>query len=57
MTQGKTDDITHLLLAWNAGDAEALDRLMPLVHTSCTGWRIVTWRASVRDTSSRPRRS
>ena len=33
MTQGKADDITHLLLAWNAGDAQALDRLMPLVHT------------------------
>ena len=24
--------ITHLLLAWRAGDAEALDRLMPLVY-------------------------
>lgn len=33
MTNGKADDITHLLLAWNAGDAEALDRLMPLVQT------------------------
>ena len=24
--------ITELLLAWNAGDDQALDRLMPLVH-------------------------
>ena len=25
-------DITQLLLAWNEGDEQALDRLMPLVH-------------------------
>jgi RNA polymerase sigma factor (TIGR02999 family) len=25
-------EITQLLLAWNGGDAQALDRLMPLVH-------------------------
>jgi RNA polymerase sigma factor (TIGR02999 family) len=32
MTQGRADDITHLLLAWNGGDDQALARLMPLVH-------------------------
>ena len=32
MTQGRADDITHLLLAWNEGDDRALARLMPLVH-------------------------
>jgi RNA polymerase sigma factor (TIGR02999 family) len=26
-------DVTQLLLAWNKGDAQALDRLMPLVYT------------------------
>ena len=26
------EDITQLLLAWNGGDEQALDRLMPLVH-------------------------
>ena len=25
-------DVTTLLLAWNSGDPEALDRLMPLVY-------------------------
>ena len=29
---GMAEDITQLLLAWNEGDAQALDRLMPLVH-------------------------
>lgn len=32
MTRGRADDITHLLLAWNEGDDQALARLMPLVH-------------------------
>lgn len=32
MTRGRADDITHLLLAWNGGDDQALARLMPLVH-------------------------
>jgi RNA polymerase sigma factor (TIGR02999 family) len=27
-----SQEITQLLLAWNAGDAQALDQLMPLVH-------------------------
>jgi RNA polymerase sigma factor (TIGR02999 family) len=27
-----SQEITELLLAWNAGDDQALDRLMPLVH-------------------------
>ena len=27
-----SQDITQLLLAWNQGDGQALDRLMPLVH-------------------------
>ena len=29
---GMSQEITGLLLAWNEGDQEALDRLMPLVH-------------------------
>src|SRR5262245_58914007 len=29
---GASQDITELLLAWNGGDEQALDRLMPLVH-------------------------
>ena len=32
MPPGMAEDITQLLLAWNEGDAQALDRLMPLVH-------------------------
>jgi RNA polymerase sigma factor (TIGR02999 family) len=32
MTQRGAEDITHLLLAWNDGDEQALGRLMPLVH-------------------------
>lgn len=28
----KPDDVTQLLTAWRAGDAQALDRLMPLVY-------------------------
>jgi RNA polymerase sigma factor (TIGR02999 family) len=32
MKENSPQDITQLLLAWNAGDAEALDRLVPLVH-------------------------
>jgi RNA polymerase sigma-70 factor (ECF subfamily) len=32
MMQGASQDITELLLAWNGGDEQALDRLMPLVH-------------------------
>ena len=27
-----SDEITQLLIAWNEGDEQALDRLMPLVH-------------------------
>ena len=30
---GVSQEITELLLAWNEGDAQALDRLMPLVHS------------------------
>jgi RNA polymerase sigma-70 factor, ECF subfamily len=37
MTQGRADDITHLLLAWNEGDDQALARLMPLVHRELHG--------------------
>ena len=29
---GASPQITELLLAWNDGDEQALDRLMPLVH-------------------------
>jgi len=32
MKENSPQEITQLLLAWNAGDAEALDRLVPLVH-------------------------
>ena len=32
MQDGAPQEITQLLLAWNGGDAEALTRLMPLVH-------------------------
>ena len=32
MMHGASQEITELLLAWNAGDGQALDRLMPLVH-------------------------
>ncbi|MDQ3213328.1 MAG: ECF-type sigma factor, partial [Acidobacteriota bacterium] len=32
MTEQRAEDITHLLLAWSEGDAQALERLMPLVH-------------------------
>ena len=32
MTHGVSPEITELLLAWNDGDEQALDRLMPLVH-------------------------
>jgi RNA polymerase sigma-70 factor (ECF subfamily) len=32
MMPGASQDITELLLAWNQGDEEALERLMPLVH-------------------------
>ena len=31
MEPGASRDITQLLVAWNEGDQEALDRLMPLV--------------------------
>src|SRR2546426_8949241 len=31
MEPGASRDITQLLLAWNEGDQQALDRLMPLV--------------------------
>src|SRR6516162_1989157 len=32
VTDRSPDDVTSLLLAWNNGDQEALDRLMPLVY-------------------------
>jgi len=32
MKEHPPQEITQLLLAWNAGDAQALDRLVPLVH-------------------------
>jgi RNA polymerase sigma factor (TIGR02999 family) len=32
VTRGPSQEITELLLAWNGGDEEALERLMPLVH-------------------------
>ena len=32
MMHGASQEITELLLAWNDGDEQALDRLMPLVH-------------------------
>jgi RNA polymerase sigma factor (TIGR02999 family) len=32
MMRGGSQEITELLLAWNDGDEQALDRLMPLVH-------------------------
>jgi RNA polymerase sigma factor (TIGR02999 family) len=32
MVHDGSQGITELLLAWNAGDEQALDRLMPLVH-------------------------
>ena len=32
MNRNRATDVTTLLLAWNNGDQEALDRLMPLVY-------------------------
>jgi RNA polymerase sigma factor (TIGR02999 family) len=32
MDKNQPTDVTGLLLAWNSGDSEALDRLMPLVY-------------------------
>ena len=32
MVSGASPHITDLLLAWNQGDDQALDRLLPLVH-------------------------
>ena len=32
MKEHRPQEITQLLLAWNAGDAQAFDRLVPLVH-------------------------
>ena len=32
MSQDEVQNITRLLLAWNEGDREALDKLMPLVY-------------------------
>lgn len=32
MVEAVSQEITQLLLAWNEGDEEALDRLVPLVH-------------------------
>jgi RNA polymerase sigma-70 factor (ECF subfamily) len=32
MKEHQSQEITQLLLAWNSGDAQALDRLVPLVH-------------------------
>jgi RNA polymerase sigma factor (TIGR02999 family) len=34
MTERPPQEITQLLIAWNDGDATALDRLMPLVHAA-----------------------
>lgn len=33
--RGSSDDITGLLLQWSSGDADALDRLMPLIYEEC----------------------
>lgn len=32
MTKPSSQEVTELLLAWNGGDADALDKLMPLVY-------------------------
>jgi RNA polymerase sigma factor (TIGR02999 family) len=32
MMPGASQDITEMLLAWNHGDEQALDRLLPVVH-------------------------
>jgi hypothetical protein len=39
MVTDPSPDVTALLLAWNNGDQEALDRLMPLVHNELRRWR------------------
>src|SRR3712207_4522586 len=33
MTSTSSDNVTHLLKAWSAGDREALDRLLPSVYS------------------------
>jgi len=33
MTEASSDEVSQLLHAWNNGDAAALDKLMPLVHS------------------------
>ena len=33
--RGSSDDITGLLLQWSSGDADALDRLMPVIYEEC----------------------
>lgn len=33
--RGSSDDITGLLLAWSRGNADALDRLMPVIYEEC----------------------
>lgn len=33
--RGSSDDITGLLLQWSSGDADALDRLMPIIYEEC----------------------
>ena len=38
----KSVAITELLLAWNNGDEQALERLVPVVHDELPGWRIGT---------------
>ena len=34
-TPGASHDITGLLLQWSSGDADALDRLMPVIYEEC----------------------
>ena len=33
--RGPSDDITGLLIQWSSGDADALDRLMPMIYEEC----------------------
>lgn len=33
--RGSSDDITGLLIKWSSGDADVLDRLMPMIYEEC----------------------
>ncbi len=42
MAETSAHDVTQLLQAWSEGEQGALDKLMPLVYGSCTGWPSAT---------------